>query len=139
MNTRIWILFAGLFGAAGVALGAFHAHGMDGMLEEQGLSGSDVGYRLDLCETSVRYMLIQATALMGMAILSMHANFLRTWRVVGTGFILGTILFSGSLLAIAFTGLKKFGMIAPIGGVTLILSWLLFAASAYIYKPVQNH
>jgi uncharacterized membrane protein YgdD (TMEM256/DUF423 family) len=138
MGTRIWILFAGLFGTAGVALGAFHAHGMDGMLEEQGISGSEIGYRLDLCETAVRYLLTQAVALMGIAVLSLAARFIRTWYVVGGGFILGTLLFSGALLAMAFTGNRQFAHVAPFGGITLIVSWLLFALSAFWYPRLEN-
>ncbi|MEM7315020.1 MAG: DUF423 domain-containing protein [Planctomycetota bacterium] len=134
---RVWIFFAGLFGAAGVALGAFHAHGLEGWLEDQQVSSADIEYRLDLCETAVRYLLIQAVALLGIVILSLTNRMIRTWAVVGVGFILGTLLFSGALLAMAFTGNKQFAHLAPFGGITLIGSWLLFALSAFWY-PREN-
>jgi uncharacterized membrane protein YgdD (TMEM256/DUF423 family) len=51
-------------------------------------------------------------------------------RAAGWSFLLGIVLFSGSLYLLSLTGIKKFGMMTPLGGVTFLLGWLCLAFAA---------
>ncbi len=126
---RLCLIAAGLLGATAVALGAFHAHGMAEMLAAAGLSGELLQRRLDNMETGVRYQSFHALALLGLAAL-LHQTQSRLLGWVAAGFVVGTVLFSGSLYAIVFTGRTWFGMVAPLGGLTLIVSWAALALAS---------
>jgi uncharacterized membrane protein YgdD (TMEM256/DUF423 family) len=119
---RFCLIAAGMLGATAIALGAYHAHGLESFLEHRGLSGDLLERRMDNIESGVRYQMYHALALLGLAALSQESQS-RLLGWIATGFILGTILFSGSLYAIVFSGRTWFGMVAPLGGLTLIVSW----------------
>ena len=119
---RFCLVAAGLLGATAVALGAFHAHGLESLLEGRGLSGELLQRRMDNVESGVRYQMFHALALLGLAALAQDTQS-RLLGWIGAGFTLGTFLFSGSLYAIVFTGQTWFGVVAPLGGLMLIVSW----------------
>lgn len=114
----------GILGALAVALGAFGAHALKGMLEASG--------RSETFETAVKYQFYHALALVLVGILMQRAGAdavkLLGWS--GNAFAVGVIIFSGSLYAICFTGITKFGATAPIGGVALIVGWVLLIMAA---------
>ena len=119
---RFCLIAAGLLGATAIALGAYHAHGLESFLEGYGLPGDVLERRMDNVESGVRYQMYHALALLGLAsLLKESHNRLLGW--IAAGFVLGTFLFSGSLYAIVFTGQTWFGAVAPLGGLTLIVSW----------------
>ncbi len=118
-----WIVLAGLFGALGVATGAFQAHGLLGMLEQMGLPPAECRRRLDWCDLAVRYQLLHTVALLGTG-LAYQFTRQRSWHLASLGFCLGIVLFSGSLLAMTATGQTRLGAVTPLGGVTLIAAWL---------------
>ena len=113
---RFALVFAGISGLIGVALGAGAAHALKRMLDERALA---------LVETAVRYQLIHAAALVGLA-----ALIVRPWPAlqwVAWAWALGTVLFCGSLYLLAFTGLRGFAHVAPLGGLAFIVGWGLLA------------
>ncbi|GLU56726.1 DUF423 domain-containing protein [Dyadobacter frigoris] len=114
----------GIFGALAVALGAFGAHALKGMLEASG--------RMETFETAVKYQFYHALAMVLVGLLLQRAGEdavkLLAWS--GHAFIFGVIIFSGSLYAICFTGITKFGATAPIGGLLLIAGWILLIMAA---------
>lgn len=114
---RTSLLAAAFFGLTGVALGAFAAHGLKETLLERGYT--------QVFETAVRFQFYHAFALLATGIL-LHLGYDRLLNYAGTCFILGIIFFSGSLYAMAFTGLVLFGPITPIGGTLMIIGWGLF-------------
>ena len=118
------MIMAGLLGATAVALGAFHAHGMDERLAMSGLDAATVEYRMELCSTGLKYQLAHAVAILAVA-LAARVKPGPLWSVAGTAMVLGTLLFSGSLYGIAATGISKLGAITPLGGLCLIISWLM--------------
>ena len=130
-SQRFCLVAAGVLGATAIALGAFHAHGLESWLERCGLSGELLERRLDNVEAGVRYQLFHALALLGIAALMQERSRLLNW--IAAGFLLGTFLFSGSLYAIVFSGQTWFGMVAPLGGLTLIVSW-----AALVLKRVDG-
>lgn len=118
---RSYLLLAAFFGFTGVALGAFAAHGLKARLSAEYLA---------IFHTGVTYQLIHALALFGVAILSAHLpGKLVTWA--GALFILGILLFSGSLYVLTLTGIGKFGMITPLGGTAFLAGWLCLGLTAW--------
>ncbi|MCP9761908.1 DUF423 domain-containing protein [Lacihabitans soyangensis] len=115
---KFFLLSGSVLGLLGVAIGAFGAHALKAMLESSG--------RSDTFETGVRYMFYHAIALVLVGILSKEFPG-NTINWSGNAFLLGTLIFSGSLFLICFTGINVFGAVAPIGGTLLVIGWgLLF-------------
>ena len=114
---KLFIAFAALFGILAVIIGSLAAHAI-----EQGLS-TEALQRLD---TGLKYQFYHVTALLGIGILaSLHRNAGSLLiKLSGLAFILGILLFSGSLYAYAITGNELFGKATPFGGISFILGWL---------------
>lgn len=126
---KFMIQAGGILGALAVALGAFGAHALKGMLEASG--------RLETFETAVKYQFYHALAMVLVGILMQRAgspaagaDAVRLLGWSGNAFAIGVIIFSGSLYAICFTGITKFGATAPIGGLALIAGWILLIMAA---------
>lgn len=119
---RTLFLIASLLGGLSVALGAFGAHGLRGRIEENLLANY---------QTGVSYMFYHTLALLAvvLALGKWPASVLPVWA--GWFFIVGILLFSGSLLVMALTGMRWLGAITPIGGVAFIVGWLLLAITAW--------
>jgi uncharacterized membrane protein YgdD (TMEM256/DUF423 family) len=113
---KISILLGSVLGALGVALGAFGAHAFKPVLESNN--------RIPTFETAVKYHFFHALALILLGILmdKYHSKLLETsvWA-----FLMGIILFSGSLYILSLTGTTKWGAVAPFGGLSLIAGWVL--------------
>jgi len=117
---------AALLGFLSVALGAFAAHGLKGMISDHAIA---------TFETAVRYQFYHAFALLATGILYKDLKFSTTiWA--GRFFIAGIVLFSGSLYCLSVIqaavqpGYKWIGAITPFGGICFLAGWfLLFLAS----------
>ena len=118
-----FLLISAILGFLGVAFGAFGAHGLRNRLSPDMLSVFEIG---------VRYQMYHVFALLGVAAAIGHFGPVRLLYVAGWSFIAGTLIFSGSLYALALTGAGMFGAITPIGGVGLLIGWacLAFFAAA---------
>ena len=117
------LIIGSAFAALSVLLGAFGAHGLKNRLSMEDLA---------IFETAVRYQMYHALGILLMGI----SSFYITEKLVSTPayfLILGMIVFSGSLFLLVFTNLRWFGAITPIGGLCLIIGWLLFAYNIYFY------
>jgi uncharacterized membrane protein YgdD (TMEM256/DUF423 family) len=134
MNPKIWLVLAGILGATGVVLGAYHAHGLESWLTRQGLDSIEVAKRMHNCEVGVRYQMYHTLALVGVALLAFR-NPGASLTAAGACFFLGVLLFSGLLYGIVFTGVKVLGAIVPIGGLLMIVGWLALAVAAMRFKP----
>jgi uncharacterized membrane protein YgdD (TMEM256/DUF423 family) len=121
---KFMIQAGGILGALAVALGAFGAHALKGILEASG--------RSDTFETAVKYQFYHALAMILVGLLMQRAggDAIRLLGWSGNAFAIGVIIFSGSLYAICFTGITKFGATAPIGGVAFIVGWVLLIIAA---------
>ena len=109
---RIALAGALLAGLA-VACGAFGAHALRGTIGEQ---------QLGWWQTAAQYQFWHALALLALAALRPHRAAVIAWLLGG-----GAVLFSGTLYLMALTDARWLGVITPIGGVTMIVGWLLFA------------
>ena len=116
MTARLLLQLAGLFGALGVAIGAFGAHALHDSLVRAG--------RLDTFETAVRYQFYHALALLAVGVLWAVRPELRALGTTGALWAGGILVFSGSLYALCFTGITKLGAVAPIGGLLLLGGWV---------------
>ena len=115
------LIIGSVFAALSVLLGAFGAHGLKNRLSIEDLA---------IYETAVRYQMYHALGILLMGV----ASFYLTEKLVSSPayfLILGIIIFSGSLFLLVFTNLRWFGAITPIGGLCLIIGWLLFAYNIY--------
>lgn len=127
---RTYITIGGILGMLSVALGAFGAHTLERFLSEQAL---------DTYHTGVEYQMIHAIALVLTAVLSSHSAIdSRRINWAGVLFTAGVVLFSGSLYAVSLTGIGSFGMIAPFGGFSFILGWLMLVLSIWPAKKQRS-
>jgi uncharacterized membrane protein YgdD (TMEM256/DUF423 family) len=121
MSPKQVLFCAGMAGFSGVALGAFGAHGLRGILAEHQTAA--------LWETAARYHLVHAAGLLGLAGWSANATGRLPTRLnaAAESWIAGMILFSGSLYGLALGAPRAFGWITPIGGLLLLGGWCLIA------------
>ena len=127
-----WIPIAGcLLAAAGVALGAFGAHGLEDFIRRLGHQES-LAKRMAWFDTAVRYQLYHALGLILIAALATGLPSAGERAAAGL-FITGIALFSGSLFAMTFAGdaWRKLGMVTPLGGLAFIIGWLLLAIALW--------
>lgn len=119
MNKLLWIKITAVCGALVVALGAFAAHGLKAHISPQSMA---------TYQTGIQYQVFHCLALLAIINLPLDQQRL-LW--VARSFLLGIILFSGSLYIIALSGIGAIGIITPVGGVAFICGWLLlFTAKA---------
>jgi len=121
MNSSGWLAIGAVAAGIGVGLGAFGAHGLKSRVEPQMLA---------VFETGVRYHLYHALALLAVAWAASRSTSTLP-GAAGWAFLVGIVLFSGSLYALVFTGTKWLGAITPLGGLAFLLGWGLLAASAF--------
>jgi uncharacterized membrane protein YgdD (TMEM256/DUF423 family) len=116
---KIWLLLAAFFGLLSVALGAFGAHSLKNILDEYGKS---------IYEKAVLYQMFHSMALFAVGVLQ-HLFKGISISPAGFGFLIGILLFSGSLYVLAISGVKWLGAITPIGGLAFLFgwAWLLWA------------
>jgi uncharacterized membrane protein YgdD (TMEM256/DUF423 family) len=107
-------------GAVGVALGAFGAHGLRGRLPPE---------MLGVFETGVRYQMYHTLAILLVAMMADRLEG-RLLTAAGWSFTAGIVLFSGSLYAMATTGVAALGVVTPLGGLAFLLGWACLAAAA---------
>jgi uncharacterized membrane protein YgdD (TMEM256/DUF423 family) len=116
-------LFATLGAASAivaVAAGAFGAHGLRARLSPDLLA---------VFETGARYQMYHALGLLAVA--WAVTRWPGPWPVrAGWLFLAGTVLFSGSLYALALTGVRWLGAVTPLGGVAFLAGWLCLALGA---------
>ena len=117
---RLFVIIGALSGAIGVAAGAFGAHALRARLEPR---------LLEVFETGARYQMYHAIAMLAAAwIVTRFPGSLA--NASGWLFLAGTVLCSGSLYAMAFTGIRALGAITPLGGVCFIAGWGCLALAA---------
>ncbi|NMG75175.1 DUF423 domain-containing protein [Aromatoleum diolicum] len=113
MTNRTVLFLGSLLAALGVGLGAFGAHGLRNVL-----SATELAW----WNTAVQYQMWQAVGLVGLG-----AGKLARPGLPVAMLVLGTLIFSGSLYTMAFSGWRWLGMVTPVGGGLMIAGWLLVA------------
>jgi uncharacterized membrane protein YgdD (TMEM256/DUF423 family) len=114
-ETKISVFIGAFYLFLGVLIGAFGAHGLKDILSE---------YQMGILQTGIKYQLIHGVALLVLGVLySLYRK--RVFYIAIICIAIGVFAFSFSLYAIAFSGVSSLGIITPVGGVFLILGWLL--------------
>ncbi|MDZ7269038.1 MAG: DUF423 domain-containing protein [candidate division KSB1 bacterium] len=121
---KLWLVLAALSGFLSVALGAFGAHALKATLDVDGR---------EIYEKAVQYQMFHTTALLLLGLLQSHYPALPL-QPAGWGFVLGMLLFSGSLYLLAVTGMKWLAAITPFGGLAFLFGWLWL-----VYAVWKNH
>jgi uncharacterized membrane protein YgdD (TMEM256/DUF423 family) len=114
-NQKLFFSLGCFSAAIGVAAGAFGAHGLKSILSPDMLA---------VYETAVRYQMYHAFGLITAGWAASQSSNSKV-RVAGWCFVVGTILFSGSLYALTLSGILWLGAITPLGGMAFIAGWLL--------------
>jgi len=129
-----FLIVASILGALSVALGAFGAHALKQFVSPE---------TVVTFETGVRYQFYHTFALFAVAIL--FDTFPGKWlTAAGWLFILGIVMFSGSLYILTAlkatdtVGLKGIGIITPIGGLLLIAGWLCLVMSILSFPGISS-
>lgn len=124
MNPRILMLCGALLLALGVAAGAFGAHGLRRIVSPESL---------ETWRTAAHYQMLHGLGLLLIAALWPHvAPTLAAWA--GSLMLTGAIVFSGSLYALVLTDTRILGTITPIGGLLMIVAWVLLAWAAWLER-----
>ncbi len=114
---RIFLIVGAVMGAFGVAAGAFAAHGLKSRLTPDLLA---------VFETGAHYQLVHALALLAVGLVMTRFSH-PAISASGWFFIVGIVIFSGSLYVLALTGFRWLGAITPVGGLAIIAGWLTLA------------
>ncbi|BBA79236.1 hypothetical protein RGRSB_0688 [cyanobacterium endosymbiont of Rhopalodia gibberula] len=110
----------------GVAGGAFARHSLKNRLSD---------HALDIFETGIKYQMYHSLALLLVVLLfTVQENSPSSLLWAGYGFLVGILIFSGSLYALSLTGIKWLGVITPIGGLAFIVGWGSLVINAYYWK-----
>ncbi len=115
-------IFTAIGAASGffaVLIGAFGAHGLKGILDD---------YSLRIFQTGVQYHFYHALALVLVGML-LQQNYISQLRYSGYAFLIGILIFSGSLYLLAITKVKILGAITPIGGLCFLVGWFFLGLS----------
>ena len=121
---RVFLGFVGIFGATGVAAGAYGVHALSQQLSP---------YLLNVFQTAVLYQLFHAVALLGIVALLSQSVASKALLVSASLMVVGTTLFSGSLYLLTLSSWRV-GLITPLGGFLLISAWVTLLIAAVTYK-----
>lgn len=115
--SRFWLTTAAISGFLCVALGAFGAHALKNVLDSTGR---------EIYEKAVQYQMFHTAALLLVGVLQ-NSHPQGSLAGPAWSFLLGLVLFSGSLYALALTGVKAWGAVTPFGGLAFLLGWAWLA------------
>lgn len=129
MNAKSTLNAAAVAGFSAVALGAFGAHGLKGVLDDA---------MMTVYHTAVLYHLVHSAVLLALAVWLkvMPGNRWLSWSA--NLMLVGMILFCGSLYAMTLTGIRPLGIITPFGGVSWLAGWALLLVAASKLKTQDS-
>lgn len=119
--SKRFLIIACLLMATAVSLGAFGAHGLKKIITPDMLS---------VYQTGVQYQFYHALGLLGVAFIA-HVNSTKLVNMAGNLMFTGVMIFSGSLYLLVILNIKWLGAITPIGGVLMVISWVLLAWAVF--------
>jgi uncharacterized membrane protein YgdD (TMEM256/DUF423 family) len=119
---KLFITLASISGLLAVTLGAFGAHALKSRLDD---------YALGVWETAVQYHFYHALALLAVGIVALGQPHSTLLRSSGWLFLVGTLIFSGSLYLLAVSGTRWLGAVTPLGGLSFIGGWACLAVASW--------
>jgi uncharacterized membrane protein YgdD (TMEM256/DUF423 family) len=105
-----------------VGFGAFGAHALKNRLDT---------YSLGVFDTAVQYQFYHSLALLAVGVIALSQPHSALLKSSGALFLLGMVIFSGSLYVLSFTGLRWLGAVTPLGGLAFIAGWACLATMAW--------
>ena len=118
---KLYIITGSVFAALAILFGAFGSHALKEKLTPE---------QLEIYDIATRYLMFHALGIFAIGILGYQVpSEILAWPLLLM--IFGILIFSGSLYLISLAGYKKLGMVTPIGGLALIISWLMVAYNIY--------
>ncbi len=132
MSTTFWLRAGAIWGFLAVAIGAFGAHGLKDQFKALGDQFGPLATERPegIFQTATHYHAYCALAVLAVGLLASSGRDGNALQVAGWTFLSGSLIFSGSLYLLAATGIKKLGMITPIGGVLILIGWVALAMAA---------
>ncbi|MFY0579692.1 DUF423 domain-containing protein [Cystobacter fuscus] len=118
---RLWLILGAASAFLSVAAGAFGAHALRTRLPPD---------MQTIFETGARYHMYHSLGLIAVGLLA-HLRPSPLLNGAGWALVVGIVLFSGSLYALALSGVRVLGAITPLGGVGFLVGWVLFALAAW--------
>lgn len=115
---KLFLVLGALAAMLGVMLGAFGAHALRARLAPDLLA---------IYQTGIQYHFWHALGLLLIGVVSLHMPESALLKWAGWVMLAGIVLFSGSLYALALTGVRSLGAITPFGGAAFIAGWALLA------------
>lgn len=120
--SRFFLVIAAIGGFFAVVIGAFAAHGLKQTLAPE---------MLEVVKTGVQYQMYHALVLLLVGLWLSHKPAAFGLKASGLAFILGILMFSGSLYALALGAPRWLGPITPLGGLCFLIGWLLLLTAAW--------
>jgi uncharacterized membrane protein YgdD (TMEM256/DUF423 family) len=120
-SPRVWLASGAVCAGLAVAAGAFGAHALRERLSVQQLATFETGVRYQMYHALALFLVGWMTSRGGSALVS----------GAGASFLVGIVLFSGSLYGLSLTGVRWLGAITPLGGVAFLAGWSLMAVAAF--------
>jgi uncharacterized membrane protein YgdD (TMEM256/DUF423 family) len=132
MSTTFWLRAGAIWGFLAVAIGAFGAHGLKDQFKSLGDQFGPLATERPegIFQTATHYHAYCALAILAVGLLASSGRNGTSLQVAGWTLLSGSLVFSGSLYVLAATGMKKLGMITPIGGVLMLIGWVAVAIAA---------
>ena len=134
---RAFLVLGAVLGFAGVGLGAFGSHALRARLGPERLATFEIGVRYQLWHALALFAVVFVGAVRFSArggstgfLVAVEGGMAWPAALAGWLFVAGIVLFSGSLYALALTGVRRWGGVAPFGGTCLLLGWLALALAA---------
>lgn len=128
MTPRLIMLLAALFGGLAVAAGAFASHALRSQISDRAL---------EIFTTGATYQMYHALALLGIALFLSQTKTATKWlQSAAWAFIIGILLFSGSLYALSLMGVTILGVVTPLGGGAFLGGWICLAIAAWQSDPL---
>jgi uncharacterized membrane protein YgdD (TMEM256/DUF423 family) len=119
---KLFITLAALSGMCAVALGAFGAHALKNRFDD---------YALGVFQTAVQYHFYHSLTLLAVGVIALNQPDNALLRSSGWLFLVGILVFSGSLYLLSLSGMRWLGAVTPIGGLAFIAGWGCLAATGW--------
>ena len=119
---KLFITLGSLSGMLAVMLGAFGAHALKSRLDE---------YALGVFEPAAQYHFNHSLALLAVGVIALSQPQTVMLKSSGWLFVIGILIFSGSLYLLSVTGVRWLGAITPVGGLAFIAGWACLAATGW--------
>jgi len=119
-GAKTFLALGGVAALLAVALGAFGAHALKNRIPAEMLA---------VWHTGVEYHLFHALGLLAVGLAAVHLPDSTLLKWSGWLMLAGIVLFSGSLYALALSGLSWLGAVTPAGGLAFIAAWTVFVAA----------